>query len=82
MGNVRHPRISPNGAWVVYQSWEKGSWDIRAVERTTARTVRVTTGQANEVEPSWLAGGDGIVFASDRRRGLGFTALYTVPFRP
>lgn len=31
---------------------------------------------------SWMPDGHRIVFATDRRLGLGLTALYTVPFRP
>jgi hypothetical protein len=81
-GRVRRPRLSPDGGWVVYQAWEGGSWDIRAVERATGRIVKVTEDPANELEPAWAYGGERVVFASDRRRGLGSTALYSVAFRP
>ena len=36
----------------------------------------------NEGRPAWDDGGRAVVFASDRRRGLGSTALYRVPFAP
>jgi hypothetical protein len=79
-GEPRRPRLSPDGSWVVFQAWEDGSWDVLAVERSSGLQVRVTSDQWNEVEPEWTWTGDGIVFASDRRRGLGSTALYSVPF--
>jgi hypothetical protein len=83
-GRLRRPRLSPDGRWVAYQAWEADSrsWDVLAVERAGGRVVRITSDPGNEVEPSWLPGGDRLVFASDRRRGLGFTALYTVAFAP
>jgi len=81
-GEPRRPRLSPDGSWVAFQAWEGGSWDVWAVERSSGRRVRVTSDPANEVEPDWTLSGDGIVFASDRRRGLGSTALYRVPFPP
>lgn len=83
-GRLRRPRLSPDGRWVACQAWQADSrsWDILAVERASGRIVRVTDDPANEVEPSWLPAGEGLVFASDRRRGLGFSALYTVAFAP
>jgi glycosyl transferase family 87 len=80
-GPLRHPRLSPDAAWIVYQAWE-GSWNLRAVEWRTGRVLTVTADPANELEPSWAERGDAVLFASDRRRGLGSTALYRVPFRP
>jgi Tol biopolymer transport system component len=81
---LRYPRLSPDRAWVLYQSWERTtrSWDLRAVERASGREVAVTSDPANEVEASWLPDGRTIVFASDRRRGLASAALYRVSFAP
>ena len=77
-----HPRLSPDGAWIAYQSFGAGSWDIWALERATGRMLRLTHDSANEVEPAWSASGEAVYFASDRRRGLGGTALYVIPFPP
>jgi hypothetical protein len=83
-GLLRKPRLSPDGRWVACQAWQarSRSWDILAIERAGGRVVSVTGDPANEVEPSWLPAGEGLVFASDRRRGLGFPALYSVAFSP
>lgn len=83
-GRLRRPRLSPDGRWVACQAWQADSrsWDVLAVERASGRVVRVTSDRANELEPSWLPAGDRLVFASDHRRGLGFSALYSVAFPP
>jgi Tol biopolymer transport system component len=69
---------------VAFQSWQaaSGSWDVLALERESGRIVVVASGPSNEVEPAWAPDGDRLVFASDRRRGLGFAALYSAPFHP
>jgi hypothetical protein len=83
-GPLRRPRLSPDGRWVAFQAWQAASrsWDVLALERESGRVVVVASGPSNEVEPAWSPHGDRVVFASDRRRGLGFTALFTAPFRP
>jgi hypothetical protein len=50
------------------------------VPRASGRARAVTRDAAGEFEPAWDAEGTAILFASDRRRGLGSTALYRVPF--
>jgi Tol biopolymer transport system component len=80
-GPARHPRLRPDGAWVVCHVW-RGSWDVWAVHRASSRALAVTHDAAGELEPAWDVDGGGIVFGSDRRRGLGSTALYRVPFAP
>jgi Tol biopolymer transport system component len=81
-GAARHPRLGPGARWVVYQAWSGRSWDVRALERASGRTMDVAAGGANETEPSWSEDGTRVLFASDERRGLFGPALYTVPFRP
>jgi hypothetical protein len=73
-------RTSADGAWTVSSEHVNGSWDVFARNGATGEARRVTTDPANELEPAFLAGGDAIVFASDRRRGLGATTLFVVPF--
>jgi Tol biopolymer transport system component len=77
-GDLRHARLSPDGRRLVYQAWHDRSWDLRLLERTSGRSAWLTEDRANEVEPSWAEDGRSVLFASDRRRGLGSTALYRV----
>ena len=70
--------LSPDGAWRTYAAFTEGSWDVWVRREGTGEARRITRDPANEIEPSWLPSGDGIVFASDRRRGLGATTLYVV----
>jgi Tol biopolymer transport system component len=83
-GALRRPRLSPDARWVAFQAWQAASrsWDVLALERESGRLVVVASGPSNEVEPAWAPDGDRLFFASDRRRGLGFTALYSTAFRP
>jgi MFS family permease len=82
-GSIRRPRLSPDERWVAFQEWRAatGSWDVVALERASGQRVVVASGPSNEVEPSWSPDGEQLVFSSDRRRGLGFDAIYSVPFR-
>jgi hypothetical protein len=73
---LRHGRVSPDGRRVAFERW-RGSWDLAVLDRATGAVGALTADPANEVEPSWLDA-DHVVFASDRRRGLGSTALYVV----
>jgi len=71
--------VSPDGRWLAGSEWDGRSWNIVAVDRASGQRVAVTRDPANELEPAWLSDQE-IVFASDRRRGLGATALFAVPF--
>lgn len=82
-GRLLRPRVSPDGRWVAFQAWRAGhGWDVMAVERASGRVVAVTDDPANEEQPSWTPDGRGLLFTSDRRRGLGYAALYRVGFAP
>jgi hypothetical protein len=74
-------RLSPDGRSLLVPSWEEGSWDIRVVDRASGTSRRLTRDPANEVEPTWSEDGRAVLFASDRRRGLGSTALYRLELR-
>jgi Glycosyltransferase family 87 len=81
-GRIARPRISPDGAWIAYQQWAGGSWDVRAIERASGRVVTVAATAANDIEPSWAAGGTAVLFVSEHRRGLFGGAIYRAPFVP
>lgn len=80
-GRFRRPRLSPDGSRIAVAAWGQGSWDIWVVERRDGSARRLTRSGSNEIEPAWSEDGTALVFASDRRRGLGSTALYRVPAR-
>jgi hypothetical protein len=80
-GRFRRPRLSPDGARIALESWEEGSWDLRVVARDGSGSRRVTSDPANELEPAWSADGASLLFASDRGRGLGSTAVYRIDLR-
>jgi hypothetical protein len=80
-GRFRRPRLSPDGRRVLAESWEDGSWEIRVIEREGGASRRLTHQPSNEVEPAWSEDGTAVLFASDRRRGLGSTALYRLALR-
>jgi hypothetical protein len=82
VGSARRPRLSPDRRFVAYECWIDGSWDVCVVGREDGRLRRLTDAPSNELEPAWLPDGEAVVFASDDRRGVGSTALYTVAFRP
>jgi alpha-1,2-mannosyltransferase len=72
--------LSPDGEWLAYAAFTNGSWDVWVRSRRTGEAQALTRDPANEMEPAWLPSGDAIVFASDRRRGLGATTLFVVPW--
>jgi hypothetical protein len=80
-GRFRRPRLSPDGARIALESWEEGSWDLRVVLRDGSGSRRVTSDPANELEPAWSVDGASLLFASDRGRGLGSTAVYRIDLR-
>jgi Tol biopolymer transport system component len=80
-GRFRRPRLSPDGARIALESWEEGSWDLRVVSRDGSGSRRVTSDPANELEPAWSLDGASLLFASDRGRGLGSTAVYRIDLR-
>ena len=72
--------VSPDGAWTLSSEFTDGSWDLWARNVRTGEGLRLSRDPANEREPAFLPDGRTVVFASDRRRGLGATTLFTIPF--
>ena len=81
-GRIARPRISPDARWVVFQAWERGSWDVYALERGSVRTVPVAASDGDETEPSWSADGARVLFVSTWRRGLFGGAVRWTAFAP
>ena len=78
-GIARWPRLSPDGARVVFSAWSDGSWDLWVADRSGGGAYPLTLTRANEIEPSWRLSGSAVLFASDERRGLGSTTLRELP---
>ena len=53
-----------------------GSWNLYLQVASAAHSTRLTSSDANEIDPVMTPGGCEVVFASDQGRGLGSTALY------
>jgi len=66
LGDDRLPRFSPDGAWIAFQSFRGGSWDIWLARPDGSGARTVAAGPADEREPAWSGDGRRLVFASDR----------------
>ncbi len=53
-GPIRHPSISPDGYWIVFESWPEGTnHDIYRMTIAGANMQRLTTDRVLEFEPAW-----------------------------
>ena len=67
---------SPDGRWIAYATKERGNWDIALREVSTGQTRILTSSAANDTMPVFSPDGSKIFFASDRRRGYRFSAIF------
>lgn len=78
-----HPAFSPDGRWIVFASTRARDDRRRslwvAAARPDATPRRITSGAASDIDPTWTADGDAIVFASDRDAAS--IDLYRLPMR-
>lgn len=65
--------------WTVYSTFERGNWDIAVRDIRTGESRILTSSQGNDLMPVLSPDGREVVFASDRRRGYRFTAIYRMP---
>lgn len=59
-----HPRFSPDGQRIVFESDVNGSFDIYVMDADGGNLQRLTTGNGDESDPSWIDD-DTILFASN-----------------
>jgi hypothetical protein len=67
---------SPDGRWMVFATKETGNWDIALRDMANGQTRIITSSLANDTMPVFSPDGHKIFFASDRRRGFRFSAIY------
>ena len=70
------PRWSPDGARIVFQSFERTKFDIKVVDMASRAMAWVTNDLAQDVQPSWSPSGKAVYFSSFRSGGLN---LWRVP---
>ncbi len=70
------PHWSPDGTKIVFQNVQRTSFNIRAVDVASQKTISVTTGLFHDLNPVWAPSGRLIYFSSDRGGGWN---LWRVP---
>ena len=70
-GRIARPRLSPDGAQVVYAANAHGRRGLRLHTLRNGKTATIGSDAWLNVQPSWHPGGERVIFSSDRR-GTGF----------
>jgi Tol biopolymer transport system component len=73
------PRWSPDGARIVFQTFERTRFDVRVVDVASKTIVKTTDDLFRDLNPVWAPSGRAILFTSDRGGGLN---VWRVPVRP
>ena len=77
----RSPVWNPNGLFIVYQSMERGNWNLMRLWMTPDRRVEeLTSGAADEIRPRFSPDGKGVIFNTNSpgvRWELGYLDLIT-----
>ncbi|MBI4471024.1 MAG: PD40 domain-containing protein [Acidobacteria bacterium] len=76
--DYRHPAYDPTGEWLAFATNELGNWDVGRISLSDGRREILTASKANDLMPAFSLDGKTIYFASDRRRGYRFTAIYAI----
>jgi TolB protein len=71
-----HPRFSPDGTKIVYESAQSGNWEVWVINSDGSNPVNLTNDSATDGRPSWSPDGRTIAFVSNRVGGT--FAIFTM----
>jgi len=80
-GDYRYPTYSSSGRWLFVSQKEGGQWDIARLWRATGLKEVLTASLANDFNPAVSPDERSLFFASDRKRGYRFSAIYWLPLQ-
>jgi hypothetical protein len=75
VGEARYPAVSPDGHWLAFSALQSGNWNLYLRAMTTGLVRRVSNVPCNQIEASWEADSQTLLYASDCGRALWFTAI-------
>jgi Tol biopolymer transport system component len=75
ISDARYPSVSPDGHWLAYSELQGGNWNLWLRNLDNGQTHRFSHAPCNNIEPTWAADSQTLVYASDCGRALWFTAL-------
>ncbi len=80
-GDHRYPAYSPSDRWLFYSENVSGEWNIVRFSKSDNLRVRITSSESNDLMPQVSSDERTLYFASDRRRGYRYTAIYKMTLR-
>lgn len=79
---ARYPAFSPDGAWLAFSGYQRGSWQLCVTKVGSGEVRQLTRGECNSITPAWLPDSHTLIYATDCGRGLGLTALARIQAVP